>query len=333
MSIIKERMEQELILILDTDYIIAGYAGNLTPSCVVPAVVGIPQYSSSEIFIGEEALEFNELLDFFYPLSDSYLTELDMLEKLLSYVLFDKLKFHPFKTKNPIKCWINPLALQKKDKLISLFVRSLGTSVPVFLPKTFLPLYSINLSSGIVIDFEEKVSIIDIIYENQSEEFYEIAIGRSHVLKEIDSVFENKNISLSYQDQLSFLENECYVRSDLEDSQNFPKGSSLELSSGELVNIEDERYYVCEILFQSDLVEKLAISIVKKQLEKGNPINVLLAGVLSKQPGLRARFYQELQNFSSFSLQLDNVELIQLFSTISSTWRGANSHRLKGKKS
>ncbi len=88
---------------------------------------------------------------------------------------------------------------------------------------------------------------------------------------------------------------------------------------------------MCEILFQSDLVEKLAISIAKKQVEQVKPINVLLSGVLSKKPGLRARFYQELQNLKSPSLQLDNVELIQLSSPISSIWRGANSHALKEK--
>ena len=135
MSITKERMEQELILILETDYIIAGYAGSITPSCVVPAVIGIPQYSSSEIFIGEEALEFNELLDFFYPLSDPHLTELDKLEKLLAYVLFDELKIYPFQTKNPIKCWIHPLALQKKDDITLLFTNSLDKSIQVFLSK------------------------------------------------------------------------------------------------------------------------------------------------------------------------------------------------------
>ncbi|MFX0062300.1 MAG: hypothetical protein ACFFC7_08955 [Candidatus Hermodarchaeota archaeon] len=331
MSITKERMEQELILILDTDYIIAGYAGNITPSCVVPAVVGIPQYSSPEIFIGEEALEFNELLNFFYPLLDSHLTELDKLEKLLSYVLLDKLKIHPFQAKNPIKCWIHSLTLRKKDELTALFTGSLGTSVPVFLSKTFLPLYSINLSSGIVIDFEEKVTIIDIISENQSKEFYEIAIGRFHVLNEINSVFESKNISLSHQDQRSFLENECYIRSDSENPQNLSTPTSFELNSGEQINIGDERFNVCEILFQSDLIEKLATSIAKEQLERREPINVLLSGVLSKQPGLRARIYQELQNLKSPSLQLDTVELIQLSSPISSAWRGANSHTLKEK--
>ena len=59
------------------------------------------------------------------------------------------------------------MALQKKDDLTLLFTGSLGTSVPVFLSKTFLPLYSINLSSGIVINFEEKVTIIDMICESE----------------------------------------------------------------------------------------------------------------------------------------------------------------------
>ncbi|MFX1534235.1 MAG: hypothetical protein ACFFDI_08450 [Promethearchaeota archaeon] len=333
MSITKERMQQELILVLDTDYIIAGYAGNVTPSCVIPAIIGIPQYSSPEIFIGEEALEFNEMLDLFYPLSDLHLAELDKLEKLLSHVLFDELKIHPFQTKNPIRCWIHPLALQRKDELTSLFTGSLGTSVPVFLSKTFLPLYSIHLSSGIVVDFEENVSIIDIIFEDQSREFHKIAIGRAHILKEIDSVFKSKNVFLSPQDQLSFLENECYIRSNSKNSQQFPKATSFELISGEQVNIDDEKFNVCEVLFQSNLIEKLGISIAKEQMKKVKPINVLLSGVLSKQPGLRTRVYQELQNLEFPSLKLDTVELIQLSSPISSAWRGANSHALKEKNS
>ncbi|MFX0090665.1 MAG: hypothetical protein ACFFBD_02790, partial [Candidatus Hodarchaeota archaeon] len=266
MSITKERMEQELILILDTDYIIAGYAGNLTPSCVIPPVVGIPQYSSPESFIGDEALDFNDMLELFYPLSNFYFTDLKKLEKLLSYVLFDELNINPFQTTHPIKCWISPLALEKKDELELIFTESLKINAPVFQSKSLLSLYSINLVSGIVVDFGEHTTVIDVILNDHSTEIQRIKIGRARLLKEIATLFAKKNLSLSRLDQLSFLENMCAFRCDSLNSQQHPQSTSFKLSSGEQVYVGDRRLKICDVLFQSDFIEKLACSATKGQV-------------------------------------------------------------------
>jgi centractin len=302
----------------------AGFAGQDTPSCTFPTLVGRPKHdklmigglTANTVFVGNDADENRGLLTLKYPINQGIVTNWKDMERIWESIYgksnlnVSKIEQHPvLMTEVPL----NPN--RNREKSAEVFFETFNVPAFFISPQATLSLYASGRTTGVVLDVGDGVTHSVPVFEGFALRH---ALTRSDVggrdvtsrlqllLRKSGSVFHT---SAEFQVVRCIKESTCYVSKNVkqdEEQLSRDEKSMIQqytLPDGRRLNLSGERFRAPELLFDPTLIgleyrgvhKCLVDSIHKSDLDLRKTLyeHIVLAGGSTKFKGFGNRLLDE----------------------------------------
>lgn len=244
-----------------------GYAGDELPKAVFPSIVGKPRLnqhifsSTKSVFIGDEALKRKGILNIKYPIEHGTITNWDDMELIWHHCFSNELRISP--DSHPVILTEAPLnPKSNKEKMCSFFFETFQVPAIYIGIQAVLSLYSLALTSGLVLDIGDGVSHIVPTYEGYalSHSIQRLNLAGRDITKYLGTLLYtsgNRLVSSSdFEICRDIKEKVCYVATDY--NEELSKSSheimmNYQLPDGSFVSVGQERFKAPEIMFNPSL--------------------------------------------------------------------------------
>jgi len=246
----------------------AGFSGDETPRSIFPSVVGRPKYKhqlfkslEKDFYVGDDACSKAGVLYLKYPIEHGIVNNWDDMEKIWHHTFYNELRVDP--TEHPVlltETSHNPK--KNREKMIEIMFDTFNvTSFYVGLPAV-LSLYSSGRTTGIVVDSGDGMTHIVPVYEGipllYSSGFMDLG-GRElihYLCHLLTKKGENFQTSAEFEIVRDIKEKLCYVSNDFFNENSAESSENYTLPDGNIISIDNERFYCPELLFQPSLFGK-----------------------------------------------------------------------------
>jgi len=313
----------------------AGFAGDDTPRCVFPSIVGRPKHKGvmvgmgqKDTYIGDEAQSKRGILALNYPIAKGIINDWDAMEKIWHHTFFNELRVNPDTCRALLtEAPMNPKA--NREKMIQIMFETFAINSTYISIQAVLSLYSSGRTAGLVCDAGDGVTHTVPIYEGYALPHAIMRLdmaGRTvterlmTILTETASAFTTsaeKEVVRSIKEKL------CYVAIDynaeLEKFKADPAGNSsnYELPDGQVISLGTEKFRAPECLFQpsqagveADGVSKMLYNSIMKcdiDLRKDLYGAVVLSGGSTMFNGISERIQHDLSNFAPPTVNVNAI--------------------------
>merc|ERR1712050_349578 len=218
----------------------AGFAGEETPRCVFPAIVGRPKHANAmqgtqqkSEYVGEEAQQKRGILDLNYPIAAGIVESWDDMEKVWNHTFYNELRVNPSECTGVLltEAPRNPKA--NREKMVQIMFDTFEVTNTYVAIQAVMSLYAAGRTTGLVVDSGDGVSHTVPVFEGFSiphaAEKMEIA-GR--VLTEwlqkllVNHAAENFTSSAEKEIVKNIKEELCYVAQNFDEESKAAQGSS-----------------------------------------------------------------------------------------------------------
>merc|ERR1712113_879037 len=153
----------------------AGFAGEETPRCVFPAIVGRPKHASAmqgvtqkDCYIGEEANQKRGILELNYPIAAGIVESWDDMEKVWNHTFYNELRVKPSECAGVLLTEAPRNPKQNREKMVQIMFDTFevqGTYVAI---QAVMSLYAAGRTTGLVVDSGDGVSHTVPVFEGFS---------------------------------------------------------------------------------------------------------------------------------------------------------------------
>ena len=322
---------QAVIIDLGSGYIKVGFAGESQPRAVFPTIVGYPRHQGLRVgmgqkkfYVGDEAQIKRGILTLKYPIEHGIVTNLDDLEKLIHYVLYDVLKIAP--EEHPTLLTEPPLNLKaNREKLTQIMFDTFYSPAMYLGNSAVMALYATGRSTGIVVDLGYGVTHATPIQDGHALADATIRLdlaGRDltdylmKILTERGYSFTTtaeREVARDIKEQLG------YVALDFnKEMQTIATNSkSYTLPEGQMISFDRESFRCPETLFQPSLIgmesdgvaESIYNSIMKCDvgIRKDLYANIVLSGGTSLFPNIAERISKEIAALAPSNTEINVI--------------------------
>ncbi len=325
-----------------------GFGGEDQPRSVFPTVMGKPKYenimpdvSSREWYIGEEAMELKGIMNLNYPIEHGVVGDWPAMERLWHYTFYTDLRIDP--SEYPVLLTEAPLNPRlNREKMAEIMFETFNVPALYIATQAVLSLYASGRTTGCVIDIGDGVSHIVPIFEG---------FALSHAIQRIDLagrdvttylqrlLRQNGNLFTSSAEKeivREIKEKLCYVAIDPEKEiilSNKVAGmeKAYMLPDGETITIGLERFLAPECFFNPAVLGKElaplddvivgAISDCDVDLRRDLYSNIVLSGGSTMFPGIKERLSREIKEQVADSI---DVRIIAPPERMYSVWIGGS---------
>lgn len=325
-----------------------GFGGEDQPRSVFPTVMGKPKYenimpdvSSREWYIGEEAMELKGIMNLNYPIEHGVVGDWPAMERLWHYTFYTDLRIDP--SEYPVLLTEAPLNPRlNREKMAEIMFETFNVPALYIATQAVLSLYAFGRTTGCVIDIGDGVSHIVPIFEG---------FALSHAIQRIDLagrdvttylqrlLRQNGNLFTSSAEKeivREIKEKLCYVAIDPEKEiilSNKVAGmeKAYMLPDGETITIGLEQFLAPECFFNPAVLGKElaplddvivgAISDCDVDLRRDLYSNIVLSGGSTMFPGIKERLSREIKEQVADSI---DVRIIAPPERMYSVWIGGS---------
>lgn len=248
-----------------------GFAGNEEPVAVFPTIVGKEKYKAVMVdtqehtrtsYVGEDCANMRGVLKINYPISRGAIVSWEDYYEILSHIFYNVLRVDP--RQHPVVYIEHTLTPpDTRNYIAQVLYDTYGVQSLYMANADLLSLFSVGLTSGLVVDIGEGLTFI--VPVANGELYYQGIIKNS--LGSVDVSEYLRNLLLRYGQSLEFSaqkeilreikEQNCYValNPDKEREQGLKDTAEYPLPDGETIPIDGEtRYQAAEVLFQPGLL-------------------------------------------------------------------------------
>ena len=330
----------------------AGFAGEETPRCVFPAIVGRPKNASvmqgvtqKECYIGEEANQKRGILELNYPISAGIVESWDDMEKVWNHTFYNELRVNPSECGGVLltEAPRNPKA--NREKMIQIMFDTFEVTNCYVAIQAVMSLYAAGRTTGCVVDSGDGVTHTVPVFEGFSVphavEKMDIA-GRvlTNYLQKLllESIAEGFTSSAELEIVKAIKEDQCYVAAKYDEEKAAATASSendkpYTLPDKRVINIPGTVRITCpELLFKPELNGKSCKSMhaltwqsiqasdidIRKDLCK----NLILSGGTTMYKGLPDRLKDEIVGLAPAGAE---IKVIASADRKFAVWKGAST--------
>lgn len=329
----------------------AGFGGDDAPRCVFPALIGSPKQELSmlglakkDYYVGDEAVSKRGICKLSYPISHGIVTNWDFMEKIFNHTFFNELRIEP--SEHSVLLTEAPMNPKKnRENMVTIMFESFDIPQFYIAIQAVLSLYSSGRTTGIVLDSGDGVTHTVPVYEGYalSHAISRLDIAGRDLTNYLVRILSERGYALTTS-------SECEIVKDIKEtlgyvSQNYENDmkqcenkemdsnieQSYELPDGSMINIGNERFRCCEILFKPELIGKeneginklLYNSIQKCDIDVRKDLynNILLSGGTTMFNGLSERLLNEMNKLVPASMK---VKIIAPAERKYSVWIGGS---------
>ena len=309
----------------------AGFSGDDAPRAVFPCLVGRPKHveamigvSSSDSYVGDEALIKRGILEIRYPIEHGIVTNWDDMEKIWHYTFYNELRIsieeHPVMlTEAPM----NPKA--NRERMAQIMFESFNVPAMYVSIQAVLSLYSAGRTTGCVVDSGDGVTHIVPIYDGYilPHAIKRLDLAGRDLTENLAKILTERGYTFTSSAEFEIVrdikEQMTYVALDYDEeikktqeSANLEK--SYELPDGNVICLDSERFRCPEVLFQPSLIgkecggihETTFKTIMSCDIDIRSDLfnNIVMSGGTTMFPGINERMTAEIKKLAPPSISV-----------------------------
>lgn len=309
----------------------AGFSGDDAPRAVFPCLVGRPKHveamigvSSSDSYVGDEALIKRGILEIRYPIEHGIVTNWDDMEKIWHYTFYNELRIsieeHPVMlTEAPM----NPKA--NRERMAQIMFESFNVPAMYVSIQAVLSLYSAGRTTGCVVDSGDGVTHIVPIYDGYilPHAIKRLDLAGRDLTENLAKILTERGYTFTSSAEFEIVrdikEQMTYVALDYDEeikktqeSANLEK--SYELPDGNVICLDSERFRCPEVLFQPSLIgkecggihETTFKTIMSCDIDIRSDLfnNIVMSGGTTMFPGINERLTAEIKKLAPPSISV-----------------------------
>lgn len=346
--------DKTIVIDVQSNFVMAGFARNDKPTTVFPAVLGraknkgvMLQMGHNETYVGKEALSSRKVMTLKYPVERGITVDWDGFEKLLHHAFYNELRCVPEECSVLITEF--PLCPKEdRERLTQLLFGVFNVPSICIARNAVLALVASGRTTGVVLHIEGGVSHAVPVYKGYAipHAIVRSELGMNDLTEYLARLLTDSGYSFTTRADLEIardiLEELGYVALDFEsDSKDAMKSMLVakryELPNGEAINVGSHRFQAPEALFMPNLIGRefpgvhraVYDAIMKSDAEVRQALfgNVVLAGEGTLFEGLADRMAKELRALTPASM---NVKVIAPPERRSSAWLGGSRRVSEG---
>lgn len=308
----------------------AGFAGDDSPRCVFPSIVGIPKHKGvmvgmgqKDSYVGDEAQTKRGVLTINYPIEHGIVTNWDYMERIWHHTFYNELRCSP--EEHPILMTEAPLnPKDNREKMTQIMFETFRAPSLYCSIQAVLSLYASGRTTGMVLDSGDGVTHTVPIYEGYSmpHAIQRLDLAGRDVTNQLTRIFKDVGVDFTTSAEREIVrtikEKLCYVSKDYEENlKSEVKPETYELPDGQIINVGAERYKAPEILFQPKLCgkelngihETTYSSIMKCDVDIRKDLynNIVLSGGTTMLEGLSDRLKAEITKLAPKAVDIKIV--------------------------
>ncbi len=261
-----------IIIDIGEAYVKIGFAGDQIPRFVFPCLTGTEKYKSimvdvgvargKMIYVGDDCTKMRGVLKISYPISRGSITQWESYYEILNHIFYNLLRINPAEYEVLYTEPIN-MAKETKDYIARVLFETHRVKKLMMIPSPLLSLFSVGLTTGLVIESGEGLTNIVPIIDGKI--FYPavqiLPLAGADVSLNLRALLLRQGISLEFSAQRIILreliEKFCYIALDPSSISPSVKAEkqSYVLPDGETIYIDNESMYLSpEILYQPSIL-------------------------------------------------------------------------------
>jgi actin len=316
------RETNTLVLDIGSEFVKAGFSGFDHPQSVFQNLILKPKSGHfCQTYVENDKLLSTGKYILSFPVKNGIISNCNDLEEILNYVFKSKLKVDP--TEQPILL-TEPISNPKnnREKTLELMFETINTPFFYLASQPMLSLYGSGRTTGIIVESGGDITQIVPIYDGNviKDSAQIIEFGGRNITSELISLITlkgNSNFNGNSGKRIirDCKEKICYVSLDYNaEAQKAFQGSeivqSYQLSDGNSLEMNEERFQASEIFFTKYSVHQL----IYDTIMKSNPNyqqqffeNIVLGGGNTMFKGLVERLSREMNCIASKDQQINVI--------------------------
>lgn len=306
-----------IVIDIQSDRTLVGFAGDVVPRSNFPTVVGKPRHIGvsglKSIYVGHEAISNQRILQLRYPLENGLITDWDGFEQILRHAFQNELRVAP--DEQPILIAEHPgTPSTDREGLVQLLFDKFRVPAVYTQNRALLAAKATDALTGVVVHAEEVMTYVLPIYQGYALTYaaQSLSIGGRDLTEYMIRLLNDRGYSFT-----TALERQtaCDIKTtlgrvvldfaDTLNNANADSEQSYERPDGEIVTVGSEAFRVPEALFQPSLLGRSepgihqlvfqAIAHVDASLHREMYETIIMSGPETLYMGLNERLENELR--------------------------------------
>jgi actin len=329
----------------------AGFAGEDSPSCVFPSIIGRPKYrnmmrigygdNETHVYVGDTAQSKRGVLKLSYPIKYGIVTNWDDMETIWNHVFHDQLETDP-RSRYVMLTEAPENPKKNREKMMEIMFEKFNVPASYVAIQGVLSLYASGRTTGIVLDIGDGVTHTMPVFDG-----YNIpnAINRHNlagrdVTDYLQRLLDDRGHRFTTSSEREIVrdikEKLSYISTDLDYDMKLYRTKNITvpytLPDGNIIKIGDEMFRAPEVLFDPALIGKEikgidravfdSIQKTDTDIRKDMYANIVLSGGTTMIKHLDKRLEKELNLLKP--LKMGKVKIYALPERKYSVWVGGS---------
>jgi len=307
-----------IIVDIGSAYVKVGFAGESGPRFVFPCITGTEKYkvvladvSTRSIYVGDDAMKMRGVLKVNHPIQRGTIMDWDSFYELLNHIFYALLRIEDL-SNYPI-FYVEPLFIPRETKefIARVLFETHKIHSLIMIPSPILSLFSVGLTTGLIIESGHGISSIVPIINGQiyQQAVQKLNLAGFDVINNLKNLLmrEGINISSSAVDEIfkEITEKNCYFVLDPNNPPQNVTSYGYSMPDGNTISIPPHVLYQSpEVLFQPANINSNLPSLPQATVNSLYTVDsshwsellshIVLSGGNLSYPGFEERFKSEL---------------------------------------
>jgi actin-related protein len=257
-----------IIVDIGSAYVKIGFAGEPGPRFVFPCITGTEKYksvmvdvSARSMYVGNDVSRMRGVLKISHPIQRGAIMDWDSYFEILNYIFYSLLRIDTLTDYPVFYCESPFMHKETKEYIARLLFETHGVRSLIMMPTPLLSLFSVGLTTGLVIESGDGLTwvapiINGVMQEHAVQKVPLAGIDVNHNLKNL-LMREGVNITSSAADEIiqDIKEKNCYFVLDPNNPPNSGEKFAAPMPDGSTINIANHVLYEApEVLFNPSML-------------------------------------------------------------------------------